>query len=59
MSEMESLISELVSIESKNVAESGEIGGADSSSVLPGSNEAEKLREMKPMEDNSQNYHAT
>ena len=48
---MEGLLSELASIESTNVAESGEIGGADSSSVLPGSNEAEKLGEMKPMED--------
>ena len=49
---MESLLSELVSIESTNVvAESGEIGGADTSSVLPDSNEGEKLGEMKEMED--------
>ena len=48
---MESLISELVSIESKNVAESGEICGADTSSALPGSDEGEKLGERKPIED--------
>ena len=46
-------MSELVSIESKNVAESGEIGGADTSSALPGSDSGEKLAvgEIKQMED--------